>query len=300
MNTGSVDRLRALSAFRVVAELESISAAARSLGVSKAVVSKYVAGLEAELRVRLFHRSTRRMSLTTTGRAVLSQAREIGAQMEALQSIARQDRQEPSGTLRITAPATFGALHVTARVVELRRLHPKLRVELALTDRFVRIAEEGYDLAIRVTSQLPDQDTIAVKLAKVRMVACASPSYLAHAGTPRSPAALTSHACLAYASGSGERVAWRFGKGRAEAAVWIEPALRSDSSVALTDFALAGLGIALLPSFASDRHVRTRALVELFVADAEERAVYAMYPSPLHLSAKVTAFLRLLKRPLDP
>jgi DNA-binding transcriptional LysR family regulator len=290
-----VDRLRALSAFRVVAELEGISAAARSLGVSKAVVSKYVTALEDELGVRLFHRSTRRMTLTAGGSAVLTQARQIAEQLETLHAVARRDRHEPSGTLRITAPATYGALHVTPRVAELRRQHPALRVELSLTDRFVRIAEEGYDVAIRVAAALPDQDTIAVKLATVHMGACASPAYLARAGTPRSPSDLTSHACLAYASA--DRVPWRFGKRGTEHTVWIEPAIRSDSSLALTDLALAGLGIALLPSFASVHHVRAGTLVELFVAaDAEDRSVFAMYPSPLHLSAKVTAFVRLLKR----
>ena len=293
-----MDRLRALAWYCKVVDLGGMSEAARALGVSKAVISKYVAALEEDLNARLLHRTARAVRPTATGRAVYERARAVLEDMQALEAAAKAERAEPAGTLRVTAPVAFGLMGFGEHVAAFARAHPAVRVEIALTDRYVRLADEGYDVAIRIARRLADEDVLAVRLATTRMIACASPAYLDRAGRPRAPRDLTEHACLAYAPPrTSGRVAWHLAGPSEDERVWIEPVLRADSSVLLRDAARAGLGVALLLSFVVEPDVRSGALVELFAGvGAEERTVFAVYPTPLHASAKVRAFVRALQQ----
>ncbi|UQA59858.1 LysR family transcriptional regulator [Polyangium aurulentum] len=291
-----MDRLRALAWYCKVVESRGISEAARALGVSKAVVSKYVTALEEELNARLLHRTTRAVRPTATGRAVYERARTVLEDMRSLEAAARAERAEPAGTLRVTAPVAFGLTGFGELVAAFARAHPAVRVEIALTDRYVRLADEGFDVAIRIAKRLDDEDVLAVRLATTRMLVCAAPAYLARAGRPRAPQDLADHACIAYApAGTSGRVAWHVAGPSGDERVWIEPVLRADSSVLLRDATRAGLGIAVLLSFVVEPDLRSGALVELF-AGAEERTVFAVYPAPLHASAKVRAFVRALQQ----
>ncbi|AKU98637.1 Transcriptional regulator, LysR family [Labilithrix luteola] len=297
-----MDRLRALAFFCKVVETESITEAARAMSVSKAVVSKYVAALERELGVRLFHRTTRSVRPTATGRAVFAHARSVLERMQELEGAATAEKGEPVGTLRVSAPVAFGTLQLAAPLSDYARAHPKVQLELALTDRFVRLADEGFDVGVRISSRIEDEDLVAVRLATTSMIACASPDYIERAGRPRKPQDLARHACLAFASPtSSGRVPWKFGASRksaggAEDAVWIDPAVRVDSSLLQRDLACAGLGIAFLLPFVAEKELRTGSLVPLLEGFAtEERSIHAVYPSPQHASAKVRTFVRALR-----
>jgi len=288
-----MDRLRALACFGKVIELQSISGAARALRISKAAVSKSVASLEEELGVLLLHRTTRSVRPTAPGRAVYQRARLVLEQMQELEAAAKAEKAEPVGTLRVSAPLALGLLHLRDPIAEFSRAYPQVSIELALSDRYVRIVDEGFDVAIRVVDRLEDEDLVAVPLAKTRGIACASPDYLKRAGRPRTPRDLARHACLAYAApGRSGRIPWRFD----DETVFITPAIRTDSSMLLCDWARAGLGIACLLSFVCADDLRSGKLVPLFPrARTEELSIVALYPSPGHATARVRAFIDTLK-----
>jgi DNA-binding transcriptional LysR family regulator len=278
-------------------ELESMSAAARALGVSKAVISKYVAALEAELGARLLHRTTRSVQPTATGRAVYTRARALLEQLHDLEAAARTEKEQPVGRLRVSAPVAFGQLQLAQPLSRFMRRYPAVSVELSLADRYVRLADEGIDVAIRVAARLEDEDVIARRLAASSMIACASPAYLRRRGRPRTPRDLASHTCIAF-SGSemSNRVPWRFSDEPADEPVWIAPAHRVDNSLLLRDLACSGSGIAFLLWFVAEGALTSGQLVPLFKgAASEERAIHAVYPAPLHASAKVRAFVRSLE-----
>jgi DNA-binding transcriptional LysR family regulator len=293
-----VDRLRALAVFCKVVELQGLSEAARVLGVSKAAVSKYVTSLEGELDARLIHRTSRTVGPTTTGRVVYERARALLDQMRELEAAAKADKEEPVGTLRVSAPVAFGLLQLGEPLAQFARAHPAVRLELSLSDRFVRLAEEGFDVGVRVTAHLEQEDIVAVPLGSSVMIACAAPEYLARAGRPRAPRELEKHACIAFSPpGATGRVGWRFDSEHENAGVvWIEPAVRVDNSLLQLDLACSGLGVAFLLSFVAARELRAGALIPLFEGTATEtRTVYAIYPSPRHASAKVRALVRALQ-----
>jgi DNA-binding transcriptional LysR family regulator len=266
--------------------------------VSTAAVSKHVTSLEGELEARLIHRTSRKVGPTTTGRVVYERARALLDQMQELEAAAKADKEEPVGMLRVSAPVAFGLLQLAEPLAQFARAHPAVRLELSLSDRFVRLAEEGFDVGIRVTARLEQEDIVAVPLGRSPLIACASPEYLARAGRPRAPRELEGHACIAFSPpGATGRVGWRFDAELEEAGVvWVEPAVRVDNSLLQHDLACSGLGVAFLLSFVVERGLRAGALVPLFEGAASEtRTVYAVYPSPRHASAKVRALVRALQ-----
>ncbi|WP_394823606.1 LysR family transcriptional regulator [Pendulispora albinea] len=288
-----MDRFRALAWYCKVVELEGISDAARALRVSKAAVSKSLALLESELGVHLLHRTTRTVKPTPTGRIVYQRARNVLEQMRELEAAANAEKAEPAGILRVTASVAFGLLHLREHIAAFLQAYPAVRIELVLTDRYTRLAEEGFDVAIRVTRALDNEDVVAIPLATTRMIACASPDYLKRAGRPRSPRDLVRHTCMSYgAPGTTGRVAWRFD----DEAVLVDPVVRVDSSVLLRDLTRSGAGISFLLSFVCGSDLQSGALVPLFPkAKTEESTVFAIYPSPGHATAKIRAFIRFLQ-----
>ena len=191
-----MDRLATLEMFTQVAECGGFAAAARSLRVSAPSVTRGVAELETRLGVTLFHRSTRAVSLTDDGAALLPRARRIIADLAAAERELQGAAGEPRGQLNITAPVMFGRLHVLPVVTRLLESHPDLDIELMLIDRNVRIVEEGIDIAVRI-GPLADSSLRAVSIGEVRPLLAASPAYLARHGTPDGPADLAEHRVIA-------------------------------------------------------------------------------------------------------
>src|SRR5664279_6383261 len=192
-----LDRLTGLEVFAKVADAGSLSAAGRALGMSQTMVTKHIAALEARLGVKLFHRNTRRLSITEAGRNYLEASERILADIEAAEAAVTADRVEARGLLRLNAPVAFGARQIAPLLSEFAQRHPQVTVELGLNDRLVDLAEEGWDLAIRI-GNLSDSSLIARRIAPCRIVVCAAPSYLKTHGTPLTVASLAEHNCLGY------------------------------------------------------------------------------------------------------
>ncbi|MCB8882982.1 LysR family transcriptional regulator [Acidisoma cellulosilytica] len=277
-------------------EAGSFSGAAQRLGIAKSIVSRRIGALEARLGTSLFHRSTRRLSLTETGVAYVERARRILADVAEADDIARRLQGELRGTLRVAAPMSFGARHLSPAIVEFLSAHPQVDIDLDLNDRRVDLVSEGYDLAIRI-GKLADSSLIARTLAPCRHVVCGSPAYLATRGTPLSPSDLAAqnHDCLVYSNRPASEQ-WRFRVGED----WKEaPAMARRLGVnngeVLRDAAVGGLGLAVLPTFVVGDAAAAGALT-VVLGDYEffDPSIHAVWPPNRQLSAKVRALVDFL------
>ncbi|MDF0521728.1 LysR substrate-binding domain-containing protein [Bradyrhizobium yuanmingense] len=296
-----LDRLTSLEVFAKVAAAGSLSGAARAMGLSQTMVTKHVASLEARLGIKLFHRTTRRLSITEAGRNYLESAERILADMEAADSAISRERVEPRGLLRVNVPVVFGTRQIAPAIAEFSAIHPEVTVELGLNDRLVDLAEEGWDLAIRIGS-LRDSSMVARKLAPNRLVVCAAPSYLARHGTPRTVADLARHNCLGYTlSQQASAAEWLFGV-EGEIRVQVSGTLRANNGDALRAATLAGLGLARQPTFIIADDLRSGALVALSLDQPEIQtsAVHAVYLPDRRPPAKVRAFIDFLAARFAP
>lgn len=238
--------LEAWAIFATVVSRRSFTAAADELGLSKATVSKAVTRLEAHLGAKLFHRTSRHLSLTETGRTLADHAARILAEAQAAEEAGRDEASAPAGLVRVAAPMTFGISHVAPIITDFLAGHPGIAVDLHLSDERVDLVAEGIDVALRIAS-LPDSSLLAQRLAPISTRIVAAPAYLERRGRPRHPIELGDHHCLCYSNVSG---LWRFrGPGGAEAAIRVTGPLRSNSGDAMLPALRAGLGIAVLPDF---------------------------------------------------
>ncbi|MEI9804195.1 MAG: LysR family transcriptional regulator [Pseudolabrys sp.] len=287
-----LDRLTGLEVFAKVAAAGSFSAAGRALGLSQTMVTKHIAALEARLGMKLFHRSTRRLSITDAGRTYLEASERILADMEAADAAVAAERVEPRGLLRLNAPVAFGARQIAPLLNEFATAHPHVTVELGLNDRLVDLAEEGWDLAIRIGS-LSDSSMIARRLAPCRTVVCAAPAYLEAHGMPRRVSELAGRNCLGYTLSrltGADR--WTFGA-RGDVTVKVSGNLRANNGDALRAAAIAGQGIIYQPSFVVAGDLRSGRLVALTLdhPTVEFGGIYAVYLPDRHPPAKVRAFI---------
>ncbi|MBI3703273.1 MAG: LysR family transcriptional regulator [Rhizobiales bacterium] len=296
-----LDRLTGLEVFAKVAAAGSFSAAGRALGLSQTMVTKHIAALEARLGVKLFHRSTRRLSITEAGRSYLEASERILADIEAAEAAVAADRFEPRGLLRLNAPVSFGTRQIAPLLSEFAQRHPSVTVELGLNDRLVDLADEGWDLAIRIGS-LSDSSLIARRIAACRTAVCAAPSYLAARGHPRTVAHLPKHNCLGYTLSRITGVdRWAFGA-RGEIAVAVSGNLRANNGDALRAAAIAGQGLAYLPTFmvADDLRAGTLVALDLDQPTVEFGGIYAVFLPDRHPAAKVRAFIDFIAHRFAP
>lgn len=282
-----MDRLTSMAVFTKCVEAGSLSAAARAVGLSHAMVSKHVRALEQSLGVRLLDLTTRRLSLTEAGRRYLVRCEHILGEVEDAASEASHFQAAPRGLLRVTAPATFGRLHLAPAIAELMELHPELAVEAYFTDRFVSLVDEGFDAAVRI-GRLPDSSLIVRRLGPCRMLTCTAPAYLDRFGDPAHPAELRDHACLCLSTAATPGV-WRYvDREGGEIEVQVGGRLRSDSMDMLCAAAERGLGIIHGPSFVLGPLMqagRLRPVLPAFRTPALD--LNAVLPSNRHLSTKV-------------
>ncbi len=296
-----LDRLTGLEVFVKVAASGSLSAAARAMDLSQSMVTKHLAALEARLGVRLFHRTTRRLSITDAGRNYLESAERILAELDAADSSVAADRFEPRGMLRLNVPVSFGTRHIAPRLAQFSRLHPKLQVELGLNDRYVDLAEEGWDLAIRI-GNLPDSSLIARRIAPCRMVVAAAPNYLEARGTPSKVTELAQHDCLGYTlSRTISADCWIFGAS-GEITVNVSGTLRANNGDALLAAAVAGQGIIYQPSFIIADELRRGALIPIRLdhGTSEFGGIYGVYLPQRNPAAKVRAFIDFMVEQFAP
>lgn len=288
-----MDRLTLLKSFITVAELASFSQAARRLGLSKSLISRHVSGLEAELGVLLLTRTTRRLALTEAGRAYAERCQRILADLEEADEAIGNLQAVPRGRLKVTAPMSFGALHLAPVLPAFTERYPDIQLDLSLSDRMVDLIEDGFDLALRA-GRMGDSSLIAKRLCPIRRVACASPAYLEKRGTPATPADLSLHLCLSHSELAVSE--WRFIDAQQRPLIAeVKGPVRLNNGEAMRHLALAGVGIVYLPTFFIGPDIRAGRLIPLLEAFIpQDSALYAVYPHARHLSPKVRVFVDFL------
>jgi DNA-binding transcriptional LysR family regulator len=252
-----MDRLAALRVFVTVAEAGSLSAAARKLGMPLSTVSRQLKALEEELDTRLITRTTRRLVLTESGRSYAATCRQVLDELDDAGRRVAGEQAEPRGELALTAPVVFGRLHVLPIVAAFLNAFPGVAARMLLVDRVVDLVEEGLDVGARIGA-LPDSTLRATRVGAIRLIACASPSYLAAHGVPATPAELANHQCISFSTFTHpER--WTFGGGgKREARV--SPRLVVNSADAAIDAATAGLGVVRVLSYQAQASLADRSL----------------------------------------
>lgn len=285
--------------FAHVVKVRSFSEAARRLNVSKSRVSKAIARLEGELGVRLLHRSTRSLSLTDVGEAYFEHCDRILEELSQADTTISRLHQEPRGKLKISAPVAFSTMHVASALPDFMALYPDLSVDLTISDRLVDLADEGYDIALRITRE-PGQNLVARQLAPIRRKICASPAYLARRGVPLVPEDLAQHNCLDYTFMNTQGM-WHLNGYNGDVSIPVSGTLRINDDEALSQAVLGGLGLALLPTFIVGKDLQEGRLVEVLPGYVPtERFIYAVHLPNRHLPLKVRAFIEFLMKRFGP
>lgn len=290
-----LDRFTGMQVLSRVAALGSFSAAARSIGLSQTMVTRHVDAIEDRLGIRLFHRSTRRLTLTEAGQDYVAAVERILAEVEEVEGAATAEASEPRGTLRLNLPLAFGVRQAVPATAAFAALYPGLTIDIGLTDRFIDLVEEGWDLALRI-GRLRDSSLVARRLAPIRTVLCAAPAYLASRGTPRTLADLAGHNCLGYTlptPANAER--WPFGR-EGEFEVAVTGTFRANNGDALRAAALAGIGLVYQPTFLLGDELRSGQLVPVILDQPpfQFANAYAVYAPGRHVPAKVRRFIDFL------
>ncbi|MFT7622959.1 MAG: DNA-binding transcriptional LysR family regulator [Myxococcota bacterium] len=293
------DRLTQMEAFVRVVDAGGFSAAARTWGRSKAVVSKYVAQLEGRLGVALLRRTTRSLSVTDAGRAYRLHCVQLLDEVEAVEATLREEHVALSGSLRFTAPPALAERYGRILTTDFLAKHPGMTIELDLTHRMVDLVEEGLDLAIRVTEPT-DSSLVARRLAPAPVILVASTEYLQRRGTPLTPTDLSEHDCLVDTNfrNAGR---WRFRADSGTETVDVTGPVRVNSPTITHDLALAGMGVAAVPEFVAAAALRDGRLVEILAGSlAFNWAIYALFPRRRYLPGRVRAFIEHLAEALQP
>lgn len=296
-NEGALDYLSRLHVFIEVARFESFAGAGRELGISTSAVSKHIQNLEHSLKVKLFHRTTRRVSLTEEGALFYERTRHALDDIEEAKEQLHDMKAKPYGTIKVSVPASFGTTHLKTPLASFAAQYPEVVLDVSFDDRMVNVAEEGFDLVIRIGA-LKDSSLIARKLIDAPIVLCASPDYLVRCGTPHVPDDLSQHSVVAYTRHKGAHE-WHYrclDDGR-DGVVALSSRLKADSAAMMLEAGLQGLGLVIMPTFFVQNDIASGRLVT--VLDAYEtwppRSVYAVFPPNRYLSTRV----RLLIEHLD-
>ncbi len=286
-------RLEDMRLFAGVAEAQSFTGAARSLGIPKQTLSRRIAELERALGVDLMHRTTRRLKLTDVGAAYAERCAELVRLADEANRAAVDVITVPRGVLRVTADPVFGDAFVTGLVVEYAKRWPEVRLDVVLTRRRVDLAEEHFDVAFRV-GQPEDATLTGVVLGPARVRYCASPAYVARRGRPGSAEALEAHDCIVVSDGGPQR--WPVPSERGMKLVPVKPRLALTSFAMAHAAALDGLGIGLFPEFACAEELRQKRLVPVLTPVAiEVGSIWLLYPARRFLPARTRAFVDLAK-----
>lgn len=288
-----MNKLTSMKVFVQVARLGSFSAAAEYLHMSKAMVSKHISYLEDELQLRLLNRSTRHISMTEYGAKYRSRVERILEELEQTEQSLTRMSAEPSGTLRIMAPTSFGSFHLTRAIAQYRSRYPRVTIDMLFTTRTPDFIGEALDLAIRI-GHLKDSSQVARKLSQSRLVVCGAPEYLQTWGTPATPEDLKAHNCLVYSPRS-PMGAWPFTAAAGPITVRVKGDVRANQADALRIAAIQGCGLIQLPTYMVGLDLKAgRLKVVLEDFEPPARPIYAVYLHRNNLSAKVSTFVDFL------
>ena len=288
-----MDRFDAMTVFARVVEAGSLSAAARSIPMSLTSVSRHLAALEQRLGTQLLRRTTRHLSLTDEGRLVYDRAKTILSELQEMETTLSASRSEPSGRLRVSAPVLIGRLLIAPQLPAFLARHPLVDIDLLLIDRAVNLVEEDIAVAVRV-GRLPDSSLVARRLAEIRMVVCAAPSYLARRGRPTTPADLRQHDCLVFSDTLGP-IEWRFQSPKGRISVKVRGRLCVNNLDSVVSAAIGGAGIARVPSWQVSTDMSAGRLEALLTHYERPAApVHAVFQHSKVSSAKIRAFIDYL------
>ena len=290
-----MDYLAAMRSFVRAVDLGSLSRAAEESGAKVSTVSRHISALEADIGAALLNRSTHRLRPTEIGAVFHAHALRIVADVDALRGLAASLNDTPQGLLRVSLPAAFGRRHVMPHLAAFLDAHPAIRIDATLTDAHVDLIEAGADVAIRIGT-LPDSRLVARRLAPHRRIACASPGCIARDGPVAQPADLARHNALVFSLQPAASWHFRHASGQLQA-VDVSGRLRANDSEALLTCALAGQGVALLPTWLAHADLARGALLSLLpdwegsIAQDFDKAIWAVYPPKKIVSPKVRAFI---------
>ncbi|WP_413479696.1 LysR substrate-binding domain-containing protein [Vibrio hibernica] len=283
-----------VSEFVAVAEVESFTKAAKRLGISTAQVSRQVSALETRMTTKLFHRTTRKVSVSEVGRIYYQHCRQVLDGLEEAERAITNLQSTPRGLLKITAPVTYGEKTLAPLVNDFIAKYPELEVKINLTNQKVDLIDEGYDLAIRL-GQLEDSSMMAKRLSSRTQYVCASPDYVSTFGIPHSMSELEQHNCLL-----GTLDYWRFQENGKTRNVRVKGNLTCNSGHALVDAAIKGIGIIQLPDYYVLPFLEDGQLVPLLEQNRQPKeGIWALYPHNRHLSPKVRMLLDYLSEALS-
>jgi DNA-binding transcriptional LysR family regulator len=288
-----MDRFQEMKVFAAVVEAGSFTAAADTLDMSKAAVSRYVGELEERLGLRLLHRTTRKLAPTTEGEIFYARCRELLDNLGEAEAEITSRSGEATGLLKVNVPVTFGLMHLAPLWPAFLARHPRLAIDITLSDRVADLVEEGFDIAVRI-GQLSASSLISRKLASTRMVLCASPEYLQRRGAPGRPDELLQHDVISYSLFStGEN--WSFAGPDGEISVKVRPRLRTNSGDTCRAAALQHQGIILQPTFIVGADLARGTLREIMPGyRSAELGIHAVYPSRKFVSPKVRLLIDFL------
>ena len=285
-----MDKLRGMETFIAVVESGSFTGAASRLEMSAVMVGKYIALLETQLGTRLLERNTRRQSLTDAGRVYFEEAKRVLEQVSIAENAVERLRAAPAGTLRVTAPTSFGGCVIAPLTATYLQRYPEVRVELDLTNRMVDLVDEGVDLAIRI-GDIQNDDLVAKYLCPYRMVICAAPDYLARHGTPQTPADLVDHLCLSHTVWTA-RNEWRLPGVEGEVRWKRDAILRCNDGYGLRMAACAGAGLLLQPEVLVEEELKNGKLIRVLESfTPAPRPVHLLWRQDLRPLPKLTQFI---------
>jgi DNA-binding transcriptional LysR family regulator len=284
-----MDRLESMQVFVQIVEQGSLTGAAKVSGMSATMVGNHLRALEKLLGAQLLNRTTRSQSLTAFGEDYYPRCQEILRLISETQARAQDQQHKPTGTLRVTAPVSYGTAALMPALPDFMTRYPDVKVEVHLTDSVVDLAEQGYEAAIRI-GELPDSGLIVRPLAPYRMMICAAPAYVRQHGEPQTPEMLSAHECLAFSAAS--RTHWRLERDGAVATVPVSGRLKVNNGPALRMAALEGLGIIMQPEVLLREDVKAGRLVRLFADyDVGSRPVSLVYLADRYRSSKLNRFV---------
>jgi DNA-binding transcriptional LysR family regulator len=283
-------------AFAETAKHGSFAAAARELGGAPSTLAKAVARLEASLRVKLFHRTTRQVSLTPDGERLFQRCQRVLAELDELEADAAGARAEVAGTLRVDLPIVYGKQVVMPVLALLRSRHPKLQLDVRLQDGYADLVRDGIDVAVRV-GELRDSTLVARRFDRQTMVLCASPRYLAEHGTPRTVDELKSHTAVVFRlPTSGRNRPWQLRQRDRPVELHPGAAVRVNDGEGMVAAACLGMGLVQLPDYFVAAEIGRGELVEVLPScRPEAQPISALYPSGRLVPARVRVLLDALK-----
>jgi DNA-binding transcriptional LysR family regulator len=295
------DRLLNMSVFASVVDAKSFSAAAQKLDISKSLVSRRVSALERSLGVKLLNRTTRRLSVTEVGQVVYEHCARIVEEADFAERDVTHLQSEPSGRVSLTANSSFAVRHLLPCLPEFHQRYPKITVRLSCSNRFVDLADEGFDLGIRGTAHPPASNLVARPLAPTRLVLCGSPDYLRRHGAPRRLEDIRKHACMVIPSVAPKGI-WFFRRAGRRYPVKVSGMLELDDMEAVWSAVIAGLGLGLISSDVAGADIRRGALVPLLrqYRPDYKSEVYLVYLPNRYLSSKVRALIDFLLARFGP